>query len=250
MARRRHGVVTRQDLLDAGLSPSGIDRRVDAGRLHRMHEGVYAVGHDGLTPEGRWLAGVLACGIHAVLSHESAAGLWRMGGILVVPVHVTLIMGNRRSRPGLRVHRPRSLDEEEVTTHNGIRVTTPLRTIQDLRFDPAVVNDALVKRLIRPADVDAPSKTRSNAERRFLRLCRAHGVSRPEVNVVIEGYECDFVWRAKRLIAEVDGPHHEATRHADYARDRHLTLAGWRVLRFPADGVDGAMLRQLPCDAW
>jgi hypothetical protein len=175
-----------------------------------------------------------------------------MGSILVLPVHITLTEGNRRSRQGLRVHRSHSLGEDEVTTRNGIRVTTPLRTIRDLKGQTRdrAVNEAIVRRLIAPGDLAAPPMTRSNAERRFLRLCRAHGVARPEVNVVIEGFECDFVWRAERLIAEVDGPHHEATRHADYARDRHLTLAGWRVLRFPADGVDETMLRQLPCGAW
>jgi predicted transcriptional regulator of viral defense system len=73
IAARQHGVVTQAQLLASGLSPSGISRRVAAGRLTRIHRGVYAVGHPGLSQHGRWVAAVLACGEGAVLSHRSAA---------------------------------------------------------------------------------------------------------------------------------------------------------------------------------
>ncbi len=78
IAARQHGVITFEQLLKAGLSQSGISRRVKAGRLHRIHKGVYAVGHRGLSREGWWMAAVLACGQGAVLSHSSAAALWGM----------------------------------------------------------------------------------------------------------------------------------------------------------------------------
>ena len=76
IAGRQHGVLSLTQLSDCGVDPSGVKRRVAAGRLHRIHRGVYAVGHVALSDEGRWMAAVLACGESAVLSHQSAARLW------------------------------------------------------------------------------------------------------------------------------------------------------------------------------
>src|SRR4051794_7755647 len=76
LAARQHGVVTARQLVALGLDDAAVWRQVEAGRLHRVHRGVYAVGHGRLTREGRWLAAVLRCGSGAVLSHGSAAALW------------------------------------------------------------------------------------------------------------------------------------------------------------------------------
>src|SRR4051794_12500155 len=78
IAARQHGIITRAQLLAVGLLPSGISDRANGGRLHRIHRGVYAVGHPNLGKEGRWMAAVLACGEGAVLSHVAAAELWGM----------------------------------------------------------------------------------------------------------------------------------------------------------------------------
>src|SRR5687768_3070443 len=75
-AAEQHGVVSRAQLLELGFSRRAIARRLASGRLHRRYAGVYAVGHDRLSREGRWMAAVLACGPDAVLSHRSAAALW------------------------------------------------------------------------------------------------------------------------------------------------------------------------------
>ncbi len=58
------------------------------------------------------------------------------------------------------------------------------------------------------------TRTRSDLEEMFLALCDSHGLPRPEVNVHIEGYECDFVWREQRLIVETDGGAAHGTRRA------------------------------------
>src|SRR5690348_9778204 len=76
IADAQYGVVTRSQLLEIGLGPDAVDRRLRRGHLRRVHPGTYAVGHRVLRSEGRWLAAVLACGPGAVLSHRSAAGLW------------------------------------------------------------------------------------------------------------------------------------------------------------------------------
>ncbi len=75
LAQRQHGVVTLAQLAAVGIGPSGTRNRVAAGRLHRVHRGVFAVGHALLPGRGHWMAAVLACGPDAVLSHRSAAAL-------------------------------------------------------------------------------------------------------------------------------------------------------------------------------
>lgn len=76
IASAQHGVVSRQQLLAAGLGPRSIHHRLATGRLYSLHRGVYAVGHRALTREGTWLAAALACGDRAVISHLDAAELW------------------------------------------------------------------------------------------------------------------------------------------------------------------------------
>src|SRR5690242_1574403 len=111
LARRQHGVVARRQLRELGMSDRGIAHRVAAGRLHRIHTGVYAVGHAALGARGRWMAAVLACGPTAVLSHASAGALWDLRRSDTATVDVTLPgTGGRRRRPGIRIHRARSLD--------------------------------------------------------------------------------------------------------------------------------------------
>src|ERR671918_2611669 len=78
IASRQHGVISIAQILAVGMSRAAVKRRVAAGRFHRIHRGVYAVGHASLSNEGRWMAAVLACGEGAALSHRSAAELWEL----------------------------------------------------------------------------------------------------------------------------------------------------------------------------
>lgn len=73
LARAQHGVVAVRQLAAIGIGRRAVQHRVSCGRLVRVHRGVYAVGHDRLTRDGRWMAAVLAGGPDAVLSHRSAA---------------------------------------------------------------------------------------------------------------------------------------------------------------------------------
>ena len=126
IATRQHGVVRYDQLLWAGLVPSAITRRVRTGRLHRLYRGVYAVGHTNLSQEGRWIAGVFACGTGAVLSHESAAHLWRLSPTSPPTIHVTVTAtGGRVKRPGIRLHRSTTLTSKDMTLRRTIPVTTP-----------------------------------------------------------------------------------------------------------------------------
>jgi very-short-patch-repair endonuclease len=209
-------VVSFAQLLGAGLTPSMIKRRVQAGRLHRIHRGVYAVGNPNLTREGHWMAAVLACGEGAVLSHGSAACLWAISPTSPSTIHVTVpAPGGRSRRRGIVVHRSRTLTPSETTRRRLIPVTTHARTLRDLGY--------------------GPEPTRSDLERAFLRLCRKHGIPKPEVNVRVGPYVVDFLWRKARLIAETDGYRYHAGRvafEADLARTNHLKRLGYEVLRF------------------
>lgn len=274
LAEAQHGVVARAQLLNAGLGPGGVDFRLRVGRLHRLHRGVYAVGHRRLSREGRWMAAVLACGAQAVLSHASAAALWGLRGTSASRIHVTVpTSAGLHQRRGIALHRSRNLRPPEVERHDGISVTAPARTLLDLAEVVApgplqrAVEQALVLRLFdlgalhavlgaNPTRAgagalgtivtridDEPALARSEAEALFLDLCAAHAIERPAVNTRVEDLEVDFAWRAQRVVVEIDGHRYHGTRAAferDRARDVRLTVAGCRVVRFT--------YRQLVCE--
>ena len=240
VAARQHGAVSAAQLRAAGLNASAITRRVQAGRLHRLHQGVYAVGHIAPSRERAWMAAVLATGEGAVLSHRSAAVHWRMLARDSELVDVSVPgEGGKRQRKGIRLHRSRTLTSDLVTRRNGIPVTKPGRTIADL---PPAVPAWEVRRAIRQAEVlglalDSNSesdRTRSDLERLFLRLCRRHRLPEPEVNVRIDRFLVDFLWRDRRLIVETDGYKYHRGRAAfqdDRNRDLKLRALGYEVIR-------------------
>jgi hypothetical protein len=129
LAGRQRGYVTRAQLLGLGLSPDAIDYRLKIGRLIPVHTGVYAVGHLPITGADRAFAAVLACGPGAVLSHGTAACWWGIDQRWRTPFEV--IVKTARRRPGIRTHRA-VLTRRDVRRHNGIRVTSPARTILDI----------------------------------------------------------------------------------------------------------------------
>ncbi|MGB7588275.1 MAG: type IV toxin-antitoxin system AbiEi family antitoxin domain-containing protein [Solirubrobacterales bacterium] len=251
IAARQHGVVSLRQLRAVGMTESGVRRRVEAGHLHRIHRGVYAVGHTALSHHGRWMAAVLACGGNppdpqqqrgpsAVLSHRSAAMLWGLlppqAGVVDVSA---LASGGRAKRRGIRLHRPRSLLPEQITRRSAIPVTIPARTLDDLQ---RVVPAEQHRRAIRQAAVLGLASepvlihdgTRSELERLFLRHCRKCGLPAPEVNVRIDSMEVDFLWRDRRLIVETDGYRYHRGRAAfedDRNRDLKLRALGYSVIR-------------------
>jgi hypothetical protein len=88
LAGRQQGVVSRAQLLAAGLSSQAIGRAVRSGLLRPVFRGVYAVGHTALKREGWWMAALLACGDGAALSHFTAGTFWRLLHHPSRPIHV------------------------------------------------------------------------------------------------------------------------------------------------------------------
>lgn len=259
LAMRQHGVVTRDQLTCLGFGPGAIQTRLRSRRLHRIHRGVYAVGHPGLTPRARLLAAVVSFGKNAVLSHRSAAILWALLPERGPRIDVTVPGGGGRARrKAIIVHRS-PLPAGEVTVRDAIPVTTPARTIVDLadflprrRLERAIDEAAylrldltglravpgrrgagLLRRVL--ADHDPGStRTRSDLEELMLALCRSEDLPQPDVNGKVEGYEADFCWPDAHLIVETDGWSSHRTRGAfesDRVRDAEHTAAGWRVVR-------------------
>ena len=233
-AAQKLGLVTRNELLRVGLSPAGIGRRL--GRtLHRQHAGVYLHGHPRPAPGAKELAAALAT--DGVVSDRSAAGLWCLLPPWPGDVHVTVAPERkRRSRNGIVVHR-RAMQPDEIHHLGPIPVTSPLRTIHDLPkpLRERATNEALVRRLIAPSDIQTPRRvTRSHAERRLLALMERAGAAPDATNVRLHGHEVDMLWRATRLVVEVDGHASHATParfEHDHRRDQDLGEAGYRVLR-------------------
>jgi hypothetical protein len=259
----QHGVVAHWQLIAGGLSRSAIQRLIGAGWLHRLYVGVYAVGHDRLSWHGRCLAAVFACGPGAVLSHRSAGALWAIRPTSSPRLDVTLLRPRKGPR-GLCAHHVRSLHAEDRAERDGIPLTSVARTLLHLA---EVVPPRELIRAVEQAerlglfDLDAvgrligrsrgrhgigplraaiaavegePPRVNSDWERDLLDFCDDHDLPRPELNVIVEGYEVDALWSDAKLIVELDSWDHHRSRRAfeeDRRRDAALQLAGYVVLR-------------------
>jgi hypothetical protein len=254
VAARQHGVVGARQLYALGLSADQVAGRARAGWLHRVHRGVYAVGHSRLSRRGRWMAAVLACGPGAVLSHLTAALLWGLrpphaasGGTRPIDVTIPTSAG-RTSRVGIRIHRAPGLSDSETSRRDGLPVTSPARTILDLarvlprRSLERAIDEGERLRLCGVAELEAiatvhsgqgptgsaaaalaavlsshavgSTLTRSELEERFLALCRERGLPAPLVNAPLFGLTVDFHWPTESVVVEVDGHESHGTRRA------------------------------------
>jgi very-short-patch-repair endonuclease len=248
VAGRQYGVIGAAQLSAAGVSRGAVLRRVESGRLHRLHQGVYAVGHPGVSREGRWLAAVLASGPGAVLSHGGAAVHWGLLRQLSGPVDVSVpTQAGRRARTGIRLHRRAALGADEVTRHLAIPVTTPSRTVADLAGSVA---PRLARRARRQAemlglplgDEIQSDRTRSDLEQDFLDLCRRKALPTPEVNVRIGNWTVDFAWPERRLVVETDSYLYHRGKVAfedDRERDLAMRALGYDVIRLSERHLTG-----------
>jgi very-short-patch-repair endonuclease len=267
LARRQHGVVATKQLLGLGLSKDSIAGREVRGTLHRLHRGVYAVGHTAITRQGRWMAAVLASGDGAVLSHRSATALFRIWGSGAGEIHVTVPRKSRSQRP---IHRHFSmLPPDERETVDGIPTTSAVRAVLDLAGErgeaaaesalremeylgihgdvslPVLVERyprhrgaAVVEVCLQRLRDDPGGRLRSDLEERFIAFLDANQITRPRLNhwltIGDDRFQVDCLWPDARLIVELDDVKSHRTRRAfgaDRRRDRKLDAAGYRVVR-------------------
>ena len=243
---------------------------VEAGRLHRLHRGVYAVGHP-LVRAGRWLAAVLACGPAAVLSHASAAELWGIRAHNGARVEVTVVGGSSLWWSGCACTGRARCRPRSARSGTRSRSRRPARTVLDLA---PVLSERALERLLDRVEVErltdvrtilatvaanhghhgcgplrrtlaqhvpGTTLTRSRLEERVLALCRAAGLPRPLVNHPVLGLEVDFVFPGGVLVEADSWRYHH--RPAAFARDRErdgiLVRAGYRILRFADEQIIG-----------
>jgi len=252
-------VVKNSQLWEYGLSRWTVARWVRAGRLHPIYPGVYAVGHTSLSLKGELIAALFHAGEGAALAHESAAFWWQLVDKPPPRIHIA-VPGRRRCDARIVVHRPKDL---ERTFHRGVPVTPVPRTLLDLAAGASrdevrkALAEADYRNLLEPPallsmlrrgqpgsaslraalDTHLPqlAETLSPLEDGFLLLCERHGFPMPEPNQWIGSYKVDALWRAERIIVELDGrdAHSSpAQRMRDHERDMKLRAAGYIVRRY------------------
>jgi very-short-patch-repair endonuclease len=262
LAGGQHGVITRRQATTVGLTRREIERRLEAGWLVGLYDGVYAVGHTALTDKSRLIAAVYACGPQALAGYRAAGAMW---AVLRQPqrIEVTAPRGCKPKK-GFTLHRSRYIHEEDRALVDNIPVTSLARTIVDLadvlpeRQLASAVHEAEVQRLFDLTQVqrvleklpgrkgrhklnrvlaayrDVQPFTRSRGERVVLRMCEDHGLLTPRTNTWVGAHEVDFYWPEARLVLEFDGGAvHRTTKafYEDRKRDRALAAQGIHVVR-------------------
>ncbi len=139
----------------------GVDRRylshhVRSGNLERVDRGVYRLLNYPSHPFEDVMTAVLWVGDGAAASHDTALAIYGLADAMPAVIHLTVPRRFRGSRPGVLIHRA-PLPAGDVTVHEGIPVTTPIRTILDVVSDPAVAaaaaEEAIERGLIRASQL-------------------------------------------------------------------------------------------------
>lgn len=260
---RQHGAIARWQLLELGFGARVIERRIATGRLYPVWRGVYAVGRPQLDRYGLWTAATLACGRTAALSHGSAAALWGFGSERRGAFDITVPIASPRRRPRIRVHRRPTLQPDDLTTHEGIRVTSPVQTLIDeaTELSPRALEravneadklgrvkvDELHEALPRYRGVPGARALRelldplafrlsdSDLEQTMRERSDAAGLPTPETKAWVNGYEVDFFWPELGIVVEADGLRYHRTplqQRRGLERDQAHTASGLRPLRF------------------
>lgn len=266
LAALQHGVVSREQAKMIGCEGWWIDEEMKRGHLIAVADGIYAVGHVGLSRRGRAVCALLRAGDGSAISHDSAARAWEVERASTDgPIHLSL--GRRRGlshADGIRVHRPRTLQPDEIVVHRGLPVTTPERTLRDLLPTRSVVQitrflEQLVTTLGRSPDqlhawaAELPRRTpghsklmlsletmvgpavlRSELEGAFRSLCQSAGLPLPETNVRVGNWEVDALWRELMVAVELDswrfhGGHWQF--HQDRRKGLALSREGFELIR-------------------
>ncbi|MEJ7893053.1 MAG: type IV toxin-antitoxin system AbiEi family antitoxin domain-containing protein [Solirubrobacteraceae bacterium] len=269
-AGRQDGVVTRSQCVAIGFSQDEVDAMLRNERLHRVHRGVYHVGHASLSDRARLRAALFAVGKDAAISHRTAAALWEILPWDGYPELTTTLRSQNRPK-GLIVHRVHRAPQ--TTGHQGFRLTTPEQTLLDLASLPIsskqlsrALGEAEYQRIIdrdrlkqlaagrkgalavREALGEAPSATHSSLEDASLSLLRRAELPQPDANAWIGRRQVDFLWPAERVIVETDGWAAHGRRDSfdrDRERDLDFEARGYRTARVSERNLRRKPLAQL-----
>jgi very-short-patch-repair endonuclease len=272
LAELQHGRVARWQLLAAGLSADEIKYRIGIGVLRRVHQGVYAVGHDTPSEHSAEVAALLTCRTRTLVAGLSAAHLWGMrryeGDVVHVVTHQRF---GQRVRPGICAHRTRSMDHLAVHFIDGIPVTSPAYALLDSAptlspreleraLDEAlslkiVTREQVVEvvesnptrrgvRLLRKLNAErlVSNRTDSQGQERVLALIRAARLPEPKADADIGGgFTADFYWPDARVACEFDSFKFHSGRWSwgrDHRKDNHCEHAGIALVRVTWEDLD------------
>lgn len=274
-ARRQHGVITFEQLLAAGAGRDQVKRWVARGLLHRVHLGVYRLGHVAPSTDATYLAAVLACGEGALLAGFAAAH--HLDALRGNPAPEVLSSGEHVVR-GVTVHRSRHPADADRWMHRGVPVTSPARTIVDLagRMELGALAEVAHRLGVRwrmgAEDVQAVVARRgwvsgaaklraiyegdaevllSRLERDFMELLRSAGLPLPQTNRRAGSFYVDCRWPGFRLTVELLGFRFHGSRHAwtqDQRRAREAYARGDEFRAYTWDDVHATpsvVLREL-----
>jgi hypothetical protein len=264
LAERQQGQVGRAQLLGLGISSGAIAYALGCGPITETFGNVFTLGNLALPPLWREMGAALTCGADAFVSRRSAlvaCGVCSRNDELI---DVTVPYRRNPVRAGVRLHRAKKIDPDDVTELDGVPIATPAFALLEIatgltfgEFERAF-DDALTEQVMTVADARSTLErhagrpgcrsfeelakpdhalqiTRSWLEQRMKSLITKGGLPTPTINVRKGRILPDFEWRAEMVIAEVDGYRTHGTRMAfesDRARDAKLASEGWIVLRF------------------
>ena len=272
IARDQHGIVTRAQLLTAGVDRRVVDRALRSGGLHPIHRGVFSMQAPELATEDALLiAALLVAGEGAVLSHGTAAWRWQL--IPAPPVRIELAVPRRRTAPRGLVLFESQLRPADISLNAQFPTTSVPRTLLDLavRYDQRALLKALAEAEFhhdtRPDDIQATlrrghpgsanlrralkahtpghGEARSNLERRFRLLLIEHRIELPLRNEPLGPFTIDCLWPTRRVAVELDGRQHSRPRQADSDDDRDLWL---RRNRYVTRRYGERQVKQRPLD--
>jgi hypothetical protein len=261
-----HGIISRAQAQDLGLTEEQINRALRSGRWASLHRGVYRRAGEPAGPQARLYAACLAAGPSAVASHASAAWLWELGPGPPSRPCVTVALSRSARLQGVDQHRRNDVDYERVLVRLGIPVTDPIRTLADLGAGAAAaelddaVDRALARRLVTVEGLEhevgrlarrgrrgvpqlrtalerrgfATVPSPSVLESRLLRRLHGWGITPAGIEVVAGGgrYRLD-VLLCPGVALEVDGYAYHSSpeaKAADSHRRNELRLAGIVVI--------------------
>ncbi len=269
LAAKQHGLVTHAQLLRLGFSSGKIGRSSKALRLHRVHRGVYALGHAVLSDQARCLAAAMAGGRGAVVSHQAAAWLWKLQPECPKTIDVTVPQHGGK-RDGIALHHSSTLVPEEHGKFGPIPATALPRTLLYLaattspRATWSAIERAERRGVLDLAEIDAmlrrrhghrgaaqlrnalgiyrePGFYRARSERLLRALIRKAGLRQPKINTWVDKFEIDAYWEEERFAVEIDGWETHRTRKAfekDRLRQEEMKLAGIDVVPISARRIE------------
>jgi predicted transcriptional regulator of viral defense system len=278
IAAHQDSLITVEQAKTVGVSPTMLLAAVKRGWLYRQRLGVYVVAGARPSPWRAVRAAFLVAGTGAVVSHTTAAALHRFHGVISDGIEITVPYPARRALDGVRIHHSKTLRDVDQQNLNGLRVTTPVRSLIDVaeRFhDPllgSIVDEGAIARLWTAESVSARlgdvrrGVTGATELRRVLaqRLGEGNPDSRLEQRVVrmvkrwTRGYtlhyrivldgvviEMDIAWVTEKVDGEVDGMRTRVVSRTKFERERRraniLAAHGWRIVHF-TDKMDEATI--------